>query len=114
MVFDLQLGEGSLAEPGFALEYHFIMWRSDSSLVNSSFITGRPQIITLGQDNLIEGWEEGLNGMRAGGFRQLKIPPELAYGSSGSESLGIAPDETIFMELALLNVGIHVEQNPDG
>lgn len=107
--YELSVGEGSLAESGYAVEYHFILWLNDGSLVNSSYISGFPQVIVLGDNNLIPGWSEGLDGMRVGGFRQLLIPPELAWGSSGSPTQGIPPDETIIMELSLLGVGIPVE-----
>lgn len=107
--YDLEVGTGSLAEAGFAVQYHFITWLSDSSVVNSSYSSGAVQVTTLGANNLIPGWSEGLDGMRTGGFRQLIIPPELAYGANGSELLGIPANETILMELSLLAVGIPVD-----
>lgn len=104
--YDLRVGEGSLAEDGFAIEFHFILWLSDSTLVNSSYITGVPQVVVLGEDTLLPGWREGLDGMRTGGFRQLIIPPALAYGEEGSTSIGVPPNETVIMELALTGVGV--------
>lgn len=108
--YDLEVGTGSLAEAGFAVQFHFITWLSDGSLVNSSYSSGFLQVTTLGANNLIPGWAEGLDGMRTGGFRQLMIPPELAYGAAGNDLLGIPPNETILMELSLQGVGIPVDQ----
>lgn len=108
--YDLEVGTGSLAEAGFAVQYHFITWLSDGRVVNSSYSTGFLQVTTLGNNNLIPGWSEGLDGMRTGGFRQLIIPPELAYGADGNDLLGIPANETIIMELSLLGVGIPVDQ----
>ncbi len=53
--YDLQEGTGALSEGGLAVEYHYIMWRSDSTLVNSSYLARIPQVVVLGQDGLIPG-----------------------------------------------------------
>ncbi len=111
-IYELTVGEGSLAEDGFVVQYHYILWRQDSSLVTSTYLTSLPAVLLLDDNTgLIPGWREGLDGMRTGGFRQLQIPPELAYGSTGSQTLGIGSDETLYMELALLGVGVAVDPN---
>lgn len=109
-LYDLSVGEGSLAEDGFVVQYHYILWRQDSTVVTSSYLTGLASVLLLDDNTgLIPGWREGLNGMRTGGFRQLQIPPELGFGSTGSQSLGIGSDELLYMELALLAVGVSVD-----
>ena len=107
--YDLQEGTGAVAEGGLAVEYHYIMWLSDSTLVRSSYQTRIASVAVLGQQALLPGWEEGLEGMRTGGFRQLIIPPDLAYGEFGQPDLGVPPNETLIMELALIGVGIPVD-----
>lgn len=105
-IHDLQLGEGAFAGENNVLEYHYIMWRQDSTIASSTYITGQPQITELSSTSLIPGWVEGLKGMRTGGFRQIEIPPELAFGQTGSSSFGIEPGEIVIMEFGLINVGV--------
>lgn len=110
--YELAVGEGSLAEDGFVVQYHYILWRQDSTVVTSSYLNGLASVLLLDDNTgLIPGWREGLDGMRTGGFRQLQIPPALGFGSTGSQSLGIGSDETLYMELALIGVGVAVENN---
>ncbi len=105
--FDLQVGEGSLVEEGFVIQYHYILWRQDSTVITSSYLNGLASVILLDDNTgLIPGWREGLEGMRTGGFRQLLIPPALGFGSTGSQNLGIGPDETLYMELAIIGIGV--------
>jgi peptidylprolyl isomerase len=53
---------------------------------------------------VIPGWEQGVEGMKVGGRRQLTIPPELAYGEAGSPP-AIPPNETLVFVIDLLEVG---------
>jgi peptidylprolyl isomerase len=53
---------------------------------------------------VIEGWDEGLVGMREGGRRQLVIPPDMAYGAAGSPP-AIGPDETLVFVVDLVEIG---------
>jgi FKBP-type peptidyl-prolyl cis-trans isomerase FkpA len=52
---------------------------------------------------LIPGWQRGIVGMKVGGQRRLIVPPELAYGASGSGS-SIPPNATLIFDIALLAV----------
>lgn len=102
---DFTVGPGVQAGDGLAVEFQFIIWlQSDSSIVSSSFFGGFPQVAIIGNNQLLPGIEEGLSTMRTGGDRQLIVPPQLAYGSTGSS--GVPPDATLIVELALLRVGI--------
>jgi FKBP-type peptidyl-prolyl cis-trans isomerase len=56
----------------------------------------------LGNGGVIRGWDQGVVGMRIGGLRQLTIPPELAYGSSGRGP--IPPNATLLFDIELLAV----------
>jgi FKBP-type peptidyl-prolyl cis-trans isomerase len=57
----------------------------------------------VGQGSVIEGWEIGLIGMRAGGTRRLIIPPEEGYGEKGAGGV-IPPDATLYFEIDLLKI----------
>lgn len=103
--YDFTVGPGVQAGEGLAVEYQFITWlQSDSTVISSSFFGGFPRVAVLGSGQILPGIEEGLSTMRTGGDRQLIVPPELAYGSSGST--GVPPDATLIVELALLRVGV--------
>jgi FKBP-type peptidyl-prolyl cis-trans isomerase len=59
---------------------------------------------TIGNGEVIRGWEEGVTGMRVGGKRQLRIPPALGYGADGTPDGSIPPNATLIFDIHLLNV----------
>jgi FKBP-type peptidyl-prolyl cis-trans isomerase len=63
----------------------------------------RPFTFPLGRGQVIQGWDEGLVGMRRGGERRLVIPPELAFGSAGYLDL-VPPDATVVFRVRLLDI----------
>jgi FKBP-type peptidyl-prolyl cis-trans isomerase FkpA len=99
--YDFTDGSGDEAGPGDLVQVHYHGWLESGELFDSSVLRGQPIVFELGQGFVIDGWEEGLEGMRVGGERQLVIPPELGYGSEGSGS--IPPEATLIFEVALLN-----------
>ena len=71
---------------------------------DASWDAGEPFSFVLGQGGVIQGWDEGVPGMKVGGRRQLVIPPELVYGAQGSPPV-IGPNETLVFVVDLLSVG---------
>ena len=57
----------------------------------------------LGAGRVIKGWDQGVQGMKVGGRRQLVIPPDLAYGANGYPPV-IGPDETLVFVVDLVSV----------
>ncbi len=96
-------GSGAIAETGQKVEVHYTGKLTDGSVFDSSVIRGQPFSFTLGQGQVIKGWEEGILGMRTGEKRVLTIPPELAYGEQGAGS-AIPPNATLVFEVELLGV----------
>jgi peptidylprolyl isomerase len=100
---DLQVGDGAVAEVGQTVSVHYTGWLENGQKFDSSLDRGEPFALTLGQGQVIRGWEEGVPGMRVGGRRQLVIPPELGYGAAGAGGV-IPPDATLIFEIELLDV----------
>jgi peptidylprolyl isomerase len=70
---------------------------------DSSYDRGDPLGFQLGAGRVIAGWDQGVQGMRVGGRRQLVIPPHLAYGDRGAGHV-IAPGETLIFVCDLVGV----------
>jgi FKBP-type peptidyl-prolyl cis-trans isomerase FkpA len=107
---DLAVGTGAAAATGNFLTVNYTGWLYDTRQIDgkgqqfdSSLTAGRsPFQFTLG-GNVIQGWNQGLVGMKVGGKRRLIIPPDLAYGPSGSPP-AIPPNATLIFDIDLLNV----------
>jgi len=69
---------------------------------DSSLDRNKPITFTLGQKQVIPGWDEGISGMKVGGKRTLIIPPQLAYGATGSGGV-IPPNATLIFDVELVN-----------
>ena len=94
---------GVAAMRGKRVRVHYTGWLLDGIKFDSSHDAGHPFVFTLGEGQVIPGWEEGLVGMKEGGKRQLRIPPALAYGEKGSPP-NIPPDATLIFDIEMLNV----------
>ncbi|MET0196048.1 MULTISPECIES: FKBP-type peptidyl-prolyl cis-trans isomerase [Nocardiaceae] len=82
VLVDLVEGDGDEASPGDTVEVHYVGVEFDSGEeFDSSW--NRGESIKFPLQNLIQGWQDGIPGMKVGGRRQLTIPPELAYGPAG-------------------------------
>jgi peptidylprolyl isomerase len=96
---DLKPGDGAVVAPSNTLTVNYIgVSCSTGKIFDSSFKSGQPASFPLA--NVIQGWQQGLVGMKVGGQRLLGIPPALAYGSAGRP--GIAPDETLWFVVDLV------------
>jgi peptidylprolyl isomerase len=100
---DIQVGTGAVAVPGATLTVHYTGTLTDGTVFDSSYPRNEPLTLQLGAGQVIPGWEQGLEGMKAGGKRKLTIPPSLGYGSSGAGST-IPPNATLIFEVELLDV----------
>ena len=83
VITDLILGDGAEAEPGDTVDVHYLCIEFDTcEEFDSSW--NRGESISFPLRGLIQGWQDGIPGMRVGGRRQLVIPPDQAYGRAGS------------------------------
>jgi peptidylprolyl isomerase len=76
---DLVVGTGAVAANGKTLSMHYLGYLSDGTLFDGN-TSAAPFTFVLGAHTVIQGWDEGIAGMKVGGKRQLVIPPSLGYG----------------------------------
>lgn len=84
---DLSVGTGAPIDTGSKIQVRYAGFLVNGALFDQSQPTAAPLSFTLGKGTVIKGWDEGLVGMKLGGQRQLIIPPDLAYGASGSSNI---------------------------
>jgi FKBP-type peptidyl-prolyl cis-trans isomerase len=101
--WDIRVGNGEVAKEGNRVRVHYTGWLTTGKKFDSSVDAGKPFDFTIGNGEVIKGWEEGVAGMRVGGKRQLRIPPDLAYGADGSPD-SIPPNATLIFDVQLLGV----------
>jgi len=101
--WDIRVGTGEEAKSGDKVKVHYTGWFPSGKKFDSSVDAQQPYSFTLGQGAVIKGWDEGVAGMKVGGKRQLRIPPELAYGEQGYKSI-IPPNATLIFDVQLLAV----------
>jgi len=102
--WDIRVGNAATAKEGSHVRVHYTGWLTNGKKFDSSVDAGKPFDFTIGNGEVIKGWEEGVAGMRAGGKRQLRIPPDLAYGAEGTPDGPIPPNATLIFDVQLLAV----------
>ncbi len=99
---DIKVGDGAEAKTGNTVSVNYMGTLVNGTKFDSSYERGTPFDFTLGQGQVIQGWDKGILGMKVGGKRKLTIPSELAYGS---QSVGSIPaNSTLVFEVELLGV----------
>jgi len=101
--WDIKVGTGEVAKDGDVVKVHYTGWFTTGKKFDSSVDAHQPYSFTLGKGEVIKGWDEGVTGMKVGGKRQLRIPPELAYGDAGYKTI-IPPNSTLIFDVQLLSV----------
>jgi FKBP-type peptidyl-prolyl cis-trans isomerase len=98
---DLAEGAGPTAQRTSLVSIQYATWLPDGTLVDTS-VGGDPFTVRLGGNEVIRGWNEGIQGMRVGGRRRLVVRPGLAYGSRGTAN--VPPGATLVFEVQLTDV----------
>ena len=104
---DLQLGQGVSAVTGQVATIHFSGWIDEKGTrgkeVFSTRDQGQPVSFVIGTDGVMQGWNEGVSGMRVGGKRMLLVPPSMAWGKREIE--GVVPANAAMMfRIELINL----------
>jgi len=101
---DLIVGKGDEAVAGKKVSVQYVgVSFSTKQQFDASWDRGQPFSFVLGQGNVIQGWDQGVPGMKVGGRRQLVIPAGLAYGAQGAPPV-IGPNEPLVFVVDLLSV----------
>jgi peptidylprolyl isomerase len=100
--WDIKVGTGAVAKPGHQIKVDYTGWLTSGKKFDSSVGTGKPFELLLGAGQVIKGWDEGIEGMKVGGKRQLRIPPDLAYGAKGYPGV-IPPNATLIFDVRLVD-----------
>ncbi len=103
LVEDLRPGTGAEAKAGHTVSVHYVGTLTNGSKFDSSRDRGKPFEFKLGAGMVIQGWDQGVAGMKIGGLRKLTIPPELGYGARGAGGV-IPPHATLIFEVELLGL----------
>ncbi len=108
LIDDTVPGTGAEAQAGQPVTVHYTGWLHDPTApdgrgkkFDSSKDHGEPFVFELGAGRVIQGWDQGVQGMKVGGTRVLTIPPELGYGTRGAGG-AIPPNATLVFEVELL------------
>ncbi|HEY2203807.1 MAG TPA: FKBP-type peptidyl-prolyl cis-trans isomerase [Pseudonocardia sp.] len=102
-ITDIREGDGAQAQAGDTVSVHYVgvAWSTGEEF-DSSWNRGTPLQFRLGVGQVITGWDQGVQGMKVGGRRQLVIPSHLAYGDRGAGRV-IAPGETLIFVCDLVS-----------
>ena len=110
VIEDSKVGEGREAEKGWTISVHYTGWICDSSKTDkkgskfdSSLDRREPFTFVLGVGQVIQGWDEGFDGMKIGGARTIMIPSEMGYGARGAGN-AIPPNADLIFEVELLEI----------
>lgn len=101
---DIWEGDGPVAKAGDSVSVHYVgVAFSSGEEFDASWNRGAPLQFQLGVGQVIAGWDQGVQGMKVGGRRQLIIPAHLAYGDRGAGG-AIKPGETLIFVCDLVSV----------
>ena len=107
---DIRVGAGAEAATGRRVSVDYTGWLYDPILPENkgrqfdTSVGRQPFTFTLGTGGVIRGFDQGISGMKAGGLRRVVMPPDLVYGSTGSQDGVIPPNATLVFDIELREV----------
>ncbi len=110
VINDVVAGEGAEIKEGDTAVAHYTLWFHDADaeggrgeMIQSSEERGQPIPFQISQNAVIDGWVQGIPGMKIGGTRELMVPSALAYGEGGHRA-GIPGDTDLVFEIELVEI----------
>jgi FKBP-type peptidyl-prolyl cis-trans isomerase len=100
---DTLVGTGREAKSGDMVVMHYTGTLLDGTKFDSSVDRGTPFETQIGVGQVIQGWDQGIPGMKIGGKRRLTIPSSLGYGSRGAGA-AIPPNAGLIFDVELVNI----------
>ncbi len=101
-IIDTQVGTGAEAKLGDTITVQYTGYLENGTIFDGPAIHGGPVQFQLAVGSLIQGWTDGVPGMKVGGKRRLIIPPDLAYGAAGRGQ--IPPNATLTFDIELVSL----------
>ncbi|MEN9407668.1 MAG: hypothetical protein RLZZ455_884 [Candidatus Parcubacteria bacterium] len=99
---DIEVGTGEEVKKGDTVVIHYNGTLTDGTKFDSSYDRGEPFETQIGVGVVIQGWDEGVVGMKTGGKRKLIIPPDLGYGD---QQMGSIPaNSTLIFDVELIEI----------
>jgi FKBP-type peptidyl-prolyl cis-trans isomerase len=102
-IIDKKVGDGKEAKTGDQIRVHYTGTFKDGTKFDSSLDRNEPFSLQLGAGQVIQGWDQGIVGMKVGGIRKLIIPYNLAYGEQGRPGIPPKAELTFVVELLEVN-----------
>jgi FKBP-type peptidyl-prolyl cis-trans isomerase len=116
-ITDVVVGSGAAVQKGDTVNVLYTGSLDNGTVFDASSLRGnQPFSFTVGAtpEQVIQGWDLGLVGMKVGGKRELVIPPELGYGASGAGNGAIPPNATLHFTIQLLSIGTSTPSTSTG
>jgi FKBP-type peptidyl-prolyl cis-trans isomerase len=98
---DIKVGDGAEVKRGTRVRVHYTGTLTNGTKFDSSYDRNEPYALTVGAGEVIQGWDEGLQGMKVGGKRKLTVPSDLGYGERG-RGTAIPPGATLLFDLEVV------------
>ena len=102
IIEDTLVGTGATVKAGDTVKIHYTGTLEDGTVFDSSLTRNEPFETQVGVGMLIQGWDQGIPGMKVGGKRHLVIPSELGYGNRAVGS--IPANSTLIFDVELLDI----------
>ncbi|MHC5110968.1 MAG: FKBP-type peptidyl-prolyl cis-trans isomerase [Planctomycetota bacterium] len=98
--WDIKPGNGKPVGPDAVVTAKFTRWLTNGEMIDTTHFEGDESTFLLSQ--IIRGWAEGILTMKVGGIRQMRVPPQLAYGEAGMKPF-VGPNATIIIEVEVIS-----------
>jgi len=101
---DSVAGTGDAVKPGATITAHYTGAVASTGVIFQSSHDGANQPIQFSLSGVIQGWTDGVPGMKVGGTRRLLIPADQAYGANSPPGSGIPANADLIFDIELTSI----------